>query len=869
MMNPKLRRALIWIALPLVAYTLVALVITWPVARHLDSQAAGAGYGDAYEALRNGWWFREALVNGENPFHQDLLAYPDGVTSWVQWSQPLQQVPLALLGLVVSPLAAYNLVLILTLVLNGLTAYWLGLDLNGRRVAPALLGGLVFAAFPAAQGHLVEGHLVVVTVWAVPLYARYLWRVLRAESRWRDVLWGGVWLALVATMSAYALFLVLIPLTVLLGGYLLLWERCRLFLVGMPRTDQPWLRAGVMLVCGGLLILPFYVPMLTGAGRAELHALRETGVVRYSADPLAFVSPSPFGLLDDVGLVPDYARDVLGTNLGEGTAYLGVIVVALALVAVVRRREARPWLVVALGAMVLALGPLLKWRDAPVVVQIEDLESYVTLPWALIRKLPVYENTRTPARAMLATGLALSVLVSLGAAAIRVRRRVVQGVAVIVVGALILVEYQVFSPFATDDARQPDYFDTLAAQDDVRAVLNVPVEHHLAAKFALYQQTIHRQAMIGGHVLRRSPQDPAVLAILGRAGLGAPPDGTLPLPDDAVPYVLSQAGADRVIVHRQFLPPEGQDAVQRLRAILGAPDYVGEKIATFAVPRTPEPPPDVTLVTACGVNGWSDAVVIDGAAMRFLADAGEWHLFAPEEVFGELVIPVAPYRVSRPLRVWLDDHLIDGWPGGAGAFRLPLWLSPGFHTLRFEAVDGCTDFPFALTCWDADPLSEDCVPRDPPACISSALGVPRWEPAASLPQAVEAAFAGGLRLRGVTLNVAPDESALHVRLFWQAERTLPGNLALFVHVSDPATDVPQVEPPYSDYPQARTDDWPAGARWQSTVTIPLPDGLRGEYAVNAGWFDPASGTRLVLDGGGDILRLGVIQLGGDAGRPLD
>src|SRR5690606_35725165 len=108
-----------------------------------------------------------------------------------------------------------------------------------------------------------------------------------------------------------------------------------------------------------------------------------------------------FGPLEDG--VPDYAWDVLGTNSAEGSAYLGLVAVGLTALALWRRPAARVWLVVALGAMLFSLGPLLKWRDEPVVIHIETLDSYVTLLWAAFQNLPFIDATRTPGRFNLTT----------------------------------------------------------------------------------------------------------------------------------------------------------------------------------------------------------------------------------------------------------------------------------------------------------------------------------------------------------------------------------------------------------------------------------------------------------------------------------
>ena len=252
--------------------------------------------------------------------------------------------------------------------------------------------------------------------------------------------------------------------------------------------------------------------------------------------------------------------------------------------------------------------------------------------------------------------------------------------------------------FPTDDARQPDYFRDLARAEDVRAVLNVPVDNLLVAKIGLYQQTIHGKPLIAGHTLRRTPQDPAVLALLDRAALGSIEGdwGTIRVENAAA--LLSAAGADRVIVHKTYLDePDAALGWLSVTLGLGPPEYEDGRHAVFAIPHDDALENDDTLLLAPGFEGWSAPVKAAGQRVMFLADEGAWHLYSPTGQFGELVFGAAPYRTARPLSVSLDGQLLAAWTVSAearlgygfeqDAIRLPLWLEPGFHTLTFEAPD--------------------------------------------------------------------------------------------------------------------------------------------------------------------------------------
>src|SRR5687768_1234026 len=64
--------------LVLAGYTLLSLVLTYPLVTTLGTEVIGGG--DVWQHIWNLWWVKEALVEGPtNPYFTDLLYYPDGV----------------------------------------------------------------------------------------------------------------------------------------------------------------------------------------------------------------------------------------------------------------------------------------------------------------------------------------------------------------------------------------------------------------------------------------------------------------------------------------------------------------------------------------------------------------------------------------------------------------------------------------------------------------------------------------------------------------------------------------------------------------------------------------------------------------------
>src|SRR5258708_33921058 len=80
------------------------------------------------EYARLGWGAHYALQHGLNPFYQSLCGYPNGFFNAQQWSQPLIYWPITLLEFVFNSTAAFNIWLLFEVILSGLTAYCLCLE---------------------------------------------------------------------------------------------------------------------------------------------------------------------------------------------------------------------------------------------------------------------------------------------------------------------------------------------------------------------------------------------------------------------------------------------------------------------------------------------------------------------------------------------------------------------------------------------------------------------------------------------------------------------------------------------------------------------------------------------------------------------
>ncbi len=557
------KQSLSRLLLPVLIFLLVALYLTSPVLNSFSSSYLGHESGDAYKMARQVWWYKTALQNGEDILGQSLLGHPEGYTLFRLWANPLQFFPMWLFAFFMPLAAAYNLGIVLTLVLNGLAMLLLARRwLPPHHEFPAILAGIVFLSFPALQGHLAAGHVGLLVQWPAPIFIILLFDY--ADSGGKRRFLGAVICFVFAALghSLQALYL-LAPLTAL---FLLarLYKRDH---VGAARL------VGIALA-GCAVLLVFLSPVMAEALQRSTPVIG-AGHVRDSIDVSSALSPAdgnPFWRR--LAAAPDSAA----AETGGGVGYIGVVGGLLALIGILWRREARWWLLVALVAWVLALGPVLKIGNQAVSAFIAGYEAVVPLPYALLMNLPLFDLARTPERFMLLFALMFAMLAGYGAAAlwsgrfVQRRQRYVQTALAIALALALIEDYRLFSAIPTVPAEIPQAIYALRERRDIRAIYNAPYDNSLAAKEAMFMQTAHGKPLIASHDDRQGG-DSARLELLASFR----------------PSLLSNAHADVVIFNKAQAARSAQlGLLQRARQWLGEPIFEDQRLAVFDTPFTPE-----------------------------------------------------------------------------------------------------------------------------------------------------------------------------------------------------------------------------------------------------------------------------------------
>src|SRR6266850_3176998 len=354
---PEQRRGVRRASYALAAYTVITLVMTWPLARGLTRDVAW----DLGDSVLNRWilaWdceqFRASLTGhlshlrsffDANIFHPAplTLAYSEHLVP-----QALEIFPVY--ALTRNPILCYNLLFLSTFILSGLGMYLFVRELTGSAVA-AFVGGLLFAFAPYRIPQ--SSHLQVLSSQWMP-FAFYGIRRYFDTGR-RRALVGAAAAVIAENLSCGYYLLYFSPFA---AAYALweLWRHQRW------RDRRTWIDlAGAGLVVA-VVTIPFVLPYMRVRGDLQL-SRSLTEVTRLSADVYSYATASGAERFWGSRLADVFPK-------AEGELFPGAIAALLAVVGLLsgephgrrpdpigfappmeKRRRWRVWLVPLLGAV--------------------------------------------------------------------------------------------------------------------------------------------------------------------------------------------------------------------------------------------------------------------------------------------------------------------------------------------------------------------------------------------------------------------------------------------------------------------------------------------------------------------------------------
>ena len=429
-------------------YALLTVLLTWPLAANLTVMDAG---DSAFFAWEIGWEIHAlrtdpAQLPHANIFHP--LRYTLGLDEPVLGTTLLV---LPLTPFTSDAVLLFNLARLLTFLVSALTTYALARELGASEGA-ALLAGAAFAFSPIRTDQI--AHLSTLGTQWLPLVLLFALRFVRT-ARAAHALLAGLFFVLTFLACGYH---GLIALAVLPPALLvLLWGRWRL----LPA-------AALATVLAGLALLPLYLMHRAALG-PERFARGSDETVFYSAALESFLATSPWNRL--YGEATDAFRTIGPNNLFPGLVLPGLAVAGA--VALARRRE-RPsreavaFAVLALAAVLIALGPRIRAFG-------DDLGPG---PFGLLRAaVPVFQMIRVTSRAGAFLALPLAILAALALTRLRLRPVAVAGFFLLAMAETLIAPIPMPEWARIVDSRRPppEVYAWLAAQPGRDPVIELPM----------------------------------------------------------------------------------------------------------------------------------------------------------------------------------------------------------------------------------------------------------------------------------------------------------------------------------------------------------------------------------------------------------
>jgi len=802
-------------------YSLLTVVMTWPVAEYLTTRLIGHG-GDVYVHYWNNWWIGQALARGTSPYYTDLLFYPSGASlvyhnfGWLNIAGALALKPLA------GPVGAYNIVFLLNIALCGYAMYNLAGYLLRNRPA-AFVAGLVHAFWPYRFIHVDHPNLVC-TQWLI-WFLLFLIRVVR-EGKRRHVLLAALFLILTALARLQLFVLALFPAAIYLLYSLFAereyWNRrtwSRLVLVGV-------LTAVVL----AYPLFPLVREQLAGDYPDDVFIDEQS---ENQTDLLAYIIPNT-----NHPLRKDYLPDTLEAHV----AFVGYTALAVGIYGAVRAgQRARLWLLIAAFSFVMALGPNLMVGG--------KVYPGIPMPYRLIGWSFPVRILRNPHRFNILLAVPVAVLVGYGVHFLSQSKWRARLIPLLMAG-LVLFEY-LRTPVPTARLQYSPFYDQLAAESEQFGLYDLPMGFSGPAKFYMYLQTIHSKPIIQGKMARPTrwindfiDGDPFTKGMrLNNNKI----DPDLTAVSRHLAY-LADAGVRYVILHREpafrKYPdyPFTEQWAEWQDWLTMAPFYQDDLIAVYNLrPRYRQDFEfDFDLGTDVGIIrvGSIPTTLSQGDVVNL--DVRWGSRGAPErDLMARLSLVDEDGTVQQSLEAPpCVDWPTGDWPADAiaiGRYQLQVdpKLPPGRYALTAELVG--VGQPAAL------------------AHINIAA-LPRvFEPPSQMEHTVGARFGDDFRLLGYDLTQEGD--ALELTLHWQALQQPTTYYKVFVHLFDPQTQAVVAQddavPRRWTYP---TTWWQTGEVVSDEIPLSLEEVSPGRYQLAVGVYDPESGERLlVVDAAGKEL----------------
>jgi len=376
-------------------YLLAALALGHEVLTQLNTSTMGWISADSDAFV---WWLKwlpTSILRGESPLFTDYAHYPYGVNGMWNIGVPVLGLLMLPVTLTIGPVAAYNIAMMLGLVVSGVSMA-IALVPWTKRWASRIVAGGLYAFAPFQIAHFSVGHLNI--VWAIlpPALLYAVNAVFIRRPRLPGRIGALVGVVLAVQTGIYTQTLALGALVLVITAGVLAVRHPHGVLERLPNLGRA--AACCVVTYVALCAYPLYL-LFFGPSRPSGSEIRPSLETR--ADPVNAVVPTALTWVH--GLPATSLR--MNSYEGEQGGYIGLAMLAVLALALVLGRTTviRVVAVVGLVTFVFSLGPSL-------TVLRQDL--HIWLPWQLLSNVPLL-SLAEPNRLQIFIDLCIAMIVAL------------------------------------------------------------------------------------------------------------------------------------------------------------------------------------------------------------------------------------------------------------------------------------------------------------------------------------------------------------------------------------------------------------------------------------------------------------------------
>lgn len=438
---------------------------------------------DQYHFMWNYWWVRVAISTGHNVFSTNLMFYPQGTSLILQTIDYVDAVFAAPLSVAAGEVFGYNVVLLASFPLAGITAFLLAWHFTRSKLASGI-AAFIFAFFPQHVAQAIFGHPNIASVGWLPAYFLAMLLAFERKSLKYAALAGGLVVVMTFVDLEWLLW------AAIASGIYLVYYLATTRFADLRRT---LLVTAVILAVGVGVSSPYLVPAYVATATQARAPPAVNQAYQNSAVPSLYLTPFPYNAF--FGRVFSAAFTGLSGGPPNWIIYIGWTVLTLAALGALASKDSRKYFLLALAFVftLFSLGPAR--TELPLSIQ---------TPYTfLYDHISLLHYERSSARYSIVTMLSLSVLAAMGAKALfeeldaRVSKLPWSKIAAVAILALLVFEYAP-AVGATPVSSSPAYR-IIASDPGTFGVLELPETITLTQNY-LYQATLTGKPLVNGKI---------------------------------------------------------------------------------------------------------------------------------------------------------------------------------------------------------------------------------------------------------------------------------------------------------------------------------------------------------------------------------